>query len=120
MNRKTYELTSSYGGKETVFFAKGSYAFTRGLALRLYSVEDEFIEPYCSLTVCLPSEQPENDCSAFIDTNNCGEQITGWLEGIGAGKVTGKTRKSGFCTYPQFQFDKNFIDQLPYIEDIGF
>ena len=109
----------TYAFKGTqLFFAKSRYTYNGALAVLCICEEDGLPEPWSSATVCL-GEEPQSPYHAFIDVNNNGADFLGWLEGIGAGKRTGKLERSGFVVFPYFEFDKAFIDDLPLREQIG-
>lgn len=65
------------------------------------------LEPYSRLTVNLGNKLPPD--TAYIDSNNNGEEIMNWLIEKRLGKPTGNWGHSGFCSYPEFKFD---IDRL--------
>ena len=67
-------------------------------------------EPWGMLTVNLDGKR-QKDC-AFIDTNNHGQEILEWIEKNGMGHVAGRTGQSGFCTYPEVQFNSEFLKEL--------
>lgn len=76
------------------------------IGMNLY-VEDEYgLEPYATLTVNFGEFIGAKDC-AYIDTNNCyfAEQLL--KQGIASD--TGLTKQSGFCTYPLWKFDEDFL-----------
>lgn len=75
------------------------------IALMLYYLRKEELEYYCSITVNVP-DCPRNAGCQFIDTNNNGEGILDWLEQNNFGTRTDQEGKSGFCTYPLFNFYK--------------
>ena len=102
-----------------LFFAKSCYNFNGGLAIQCYTDEDGFPEPWSSVTTCL-GEDPRSPYHAFIDVNNNGHDFLDWLEQIGAGKRTGRVQRSGFVVYPYFEFKKDFVDKLPYVEQVGY
>lgn len=83
--------------------------YTGGLgspvAILLYEYMEERLAYYCDITVNLPDCQRSADCQ-FIDINNNDENILDWLVQNQFGEPTGKTGKSGFCTYPEFNFYK--------------
>lgn len=74
------------------------------IAILLQSYHNGGLEYYSDVTVNLDSERSAG-CQ-FIDTNNNGDQILDWLEENKFGERTGRTGKSGFCTYPEFNFYK--------------
>ena len=47
---------------------------------------------------------------AYIDTNNC--PFADQLLTLGIAVDTGLTKKSGFCTYPLWQFDESFLKSI--------
>lgn len=69
---------------------------------------DEFgrIAPYATLTVNFGEFIGAKNC-AYIDTNNCpyADQILT----TGIAKKTGLTKRSGFCEYPLWVFDEEFL-----------
>lgn len=66
-------------------------------------------EDALEITCCLDAPQTKN--CAYIDVNNCGEDIIKWLEENGLGKVTGLKAQSGFVTYPEFMFDESVLQE---------
>ena len=87
-----------------------------GIAIQAY----ENGEPYAVLTVNLPSRLG-NFCemiglknAAYADTNNCP-----WIKELieaGVAKDTGFTKQSGFCEYPLYLFDENWLKSLEPID----
>lgn len=76
------------------------------IGLRLY-VEGEYgLEPYASLTVNFGEFIGAKDC-AYVDTNNC--YFADQLLAQGIARDTGLTKQSGFCTYPLWQFNAEFL-----------
>lgn len=73
------------------------------IAFILLYLEDDSLELYSYITVNIPELNRSAGCQ-FIDTNNNSEDILDWLEIHQFGKRTGKSVKSGFCTYPEFNF----------------
>lgn len=47
--------------------------------------------------------------AAYIDTNNCGTEIIDALVEDGFAKNTGFSKQSGFCQYPLYVFDEDFL-----------
>ena len=47
----------------------------------------------------------------YIDVNNCGTDIIGWLEKNELGKATGRKAKFGFLYYPEFRFYENILQE---------
>lgn len=81
------------------------YVSNRTLAIQLVDKEGY----YCDLTRCL-SDAPGKNC-AYVDVNNMESDIIQRLEKGGFGKVTGKTCKSGYVTYPEFEFDADILKE---------
>ena len=79
--------------------------------LALMLVDAEYGEMYSVATVNISDENIANERCAFLDTNNNGDTITDWLEKHGFGKWTGRFGFSGFCIYPEFEFNQDIIDQ---------
>ena len=72
-------------------------------------VEDGEPEPWATLTVNLPGQRQKDH--AFIDTNADSEFPT-WLIRHGLAIPTGRTMQSGFCTYPEYRFRANRLQEL--------
>ncbi len=83
------------------------YMHNRTLAVSLYEKGGNKDEEYWMLTCCLDDAPGKN--RAFIDVNNMGEQIVDALETAGFGKRTGRTARSGYVTYPEFEFDAEVL-----------
>ena len=84
------------------------YLFNRSLGMCMYKaasgIDDEDL---LVITCCLDVPQQKN--CAYIDVNNCGEDIIKWLERNGLGKATGRKVHSGYAIYPEFMFDENML-----------
>lgn len=91
--------------KEWVFPVITTYEHGLGspVALILLYLEGNSLEIYTDVTVNLPECTRSAGCQ-FIDTNANEEDILDWLEENQFGERTGKSGKSGFCTYPEFNF----------------
>ncbi len=63
-------------------------------------------EPYCDLTTSFGEFIGMKNC-AYIDTNNC--DFADQLLQAGIAKDTGFYKASGFCTYPLWVFDEQFL-----------
>lgn len=86
------------------------------IAIQLHFIDEEMArEPFAMLTINF-GEYIGVHNAAYIDTNNLGNNITDWLEEIGAGHKTQLTKQSGFCEYPFFIFNDDFLTK---IEDNG-
>lgn len=114
---RTYEYGSRNGDTHKVRLRKASYASNRTIAVHMESEGDasdgELWEPYAMLTVNVPpaSDGLAGTNKAFVDTNNLGRELIGWLEDNGIAKATGTAVTSGYCAYPQVEFsDDAFWD----------
>ena len=96
-----------YGSEHPITLNLSQYSNNRNLYVGLLTHEDGFPEPWSNLTVNLGINCKGN--CAFIDINNNGKEIVSWLVENNLGKLTGRTQISGYCTYPEFEFD---LDEL--------
>ena len=76
------------------------------LGIRLYCNESGSVEPYANLTVNFHEFIGAKNC-AYIDTNNC--PFADEILKTGIAKDTGLTKRSGYCEYPLWQFDENYL-----------
>lgn len=83
-----------------------TYEFGGNLAM--YLEQDGSIFDVVTVNI---EEDLTNEQCAFIDINNMSEDICEWLEENEFGKFTGNIGFSGFCTYPEFEFDKQVIER---------
>lgn len=80
------------------------------LGIQLYSYdEDGYREPYATLTTNFGEFIGAKDC-AYIDTNN--NSFAAQLLTMGFCQDTGFTKNSGFCVYPLWKFDKDFLKAI--------
>lgn len=79
------------------------------LAIQMVTWESGDPEPWATLTVNLPGQRQKDH--AFIDTNADSEFPT-WLIRHGLAIPTGRTMQSGFCTYPEYRFRANRLQEL--------
>lgn len=84
------------------------YSFGGNLAL-YFTEENENM--FGVITVNLEDDDPSNERCAFIDTNNWEDNVCDWLETNGFGKQTGRLAISGFCVYPEFEFNEQVIER---------
>ena len=73
------------------------------IAMSLLIYEDESLQDYLTVTVNLPDCRRSAGCQ-FIDTNHNKPYLVKWLIKNKFGKLTGHNEKSGYCTYPEFNF----------------
>ena len=79
------------------------------LAIQMVTWESGDPEPWAALTVNLSGQRQKDH--AFIDTNADSEFPT-WLIRHGLAIPTGRTMQSGFCTYPEYRFRANRLQEL--------
>jgi hypothetical protein len=92
-----------YGKKHPMCFNTAKYAENGNLYVGLTTMIEGWPEPWSNLTVNLSVKCKEN--CAFIDTNNNGNEIITWLEENNLGETTGRIAFSGWCVYPEFEFN---------------
>ena len=112
------KITDHFGHPITVRPRLGLYTVTDfmgeelpGLAVLLDEVGDscEPLEPYAVLTTSL-GEFISIKNSAYIDTNNC--HFTDELLTQGIAEATGLTKTSGYCRYPLWIFNEDFLRDI--------
>lgn len=79
------------------------------LGIRLYCKDSGSLEPYANLTVNFHEFIGMKNC-AYIDTNNC--PFANEILKTGIARDMGVTKQSGYCTYPLWEFDKKFLQQI--------
>lgn len=100
--KKTFSYTTN-GNTMQMELNLAYYAYNRTLAVALFEQGHDRNDEYWTLTCCLDDAPGKN--RAFLDVNNMGEQIVDDLEAAGFGTRTGRSVKSGYVTYPEFEFD---------------
>ena len=98
---KTLTL-NAWGKEHPMSFAVGKY-YNGNLRVDLLSNEDGYPMPWQNLTVNLDVKCKEN--CGFIDVNNNGMAIIDWLLDNKLGRILSREKVSGFCVYPEFEFD---------------
>ena len=93
-------LRTTFGVYTDVYLQVGKYRADDSVAVQAWNRQDGCI---ATLTVCLCDRSLGED-EAYIDTNNCPWAVD-FIEQEGLGKRTGRTGKSGYCTYPVVKFD---------------
>lgn len=96
-----------YGSNHSITFELANYLENGNLYVGLISNDNGYYEPWQNLTVNL-SVKCQDNC-AFIDTNNNDDDILEWLEENNLGHCTGNMMPSGWCVYPEFEFN---MDEL--------
>lgn len=101
-----------YGKEHPVTFNLDNYSQNGNLYVGLITHEEGYPEPWSDLTVNL-GVQCKANC-AFIDVNNNGMQIIDWLIDNNLGRILAREKVSGFCVYPEFEF--NMEPLMQYVE----
>ena len=101
---KTYELS----------FRKGHYQNNSRLAIQVMCKEEgeDWYEPFCTLTVNLEDSIQIQDNRAYIDTNNCPKDLIQSLEEQGVMTKTRIAQQSGYCVYPLYEFNQEWLNKL--------
>ena len=87
----------------------GKYANNMNLSIQLYCIEDNFEEPFATLTVNLRKLNTNNQ--AFVDTNNC-PWAEKFIQENKLGVFKGILESSGYCVYPLYSFDMERLEEL--------
>ena len=94
------DIKTRYGNYKVDFLSANTYRADDSPAITAWSMEDG---PIATITVCLDDSRLEPNQS-YVDTNNC-PWAPEWIEENGLGRNTGKRARSGYCTYPLYEFD---------------
>lgn len=90
--------------------------YTNGTLAAMAYDEDGYT--YAVLSKNLVDETPTNEYCVFIDENNLGEyNVIDTLINKGYGKPTGAMGLSGFCIYPEFEFNKDIVTNNQLVEE---
>lgn len=100
-----------YGKNHPMTFELNNYMDNGTLYVGLITNEEGYPEPWQNLTVNLDASRWCKPNCAYIDTNNNGDEIIDWLEKNGLGKATERIAASGWCFYPEFEFDMKALEQ---------
>ena len=101
----------AWGKNRELCIEAGRYSMGGGLALQLYEKTGYVeLEPYATLTVNLPGHSSGKNC-AFVDTNNFPDAPRLISENR-LGRPTGDFGYSGYCTYPEFEFDPAALEKF--------
>lgn len=106
-------ILNKYWKAHPMTFNIDTYIQNGNLYVGLITHEEGYPEPWSDLTVNLGVKCKEN--CAYIDTNNNGNEIIEWLVENKLGVPTGHMRPSGFCVYPEFEFNMDVLMQ--YVEE---
>ena len=108
---------SMYGEDFELGIEVQKYTYGGGLALFLHCMENgEPVEPFADITKNLAG-YPTSGFKAFVDTNNF-PQVTELISEFDLGKLTGRVGCSGFCTYPEIDFNMKNIEKYVLNKDV--
>jgi len=104
---------TSYGVNYILEFKKCTYQNNGSLAIQVMCrcEGDEFLEPFCRLTVNL-AVPPVSEERAYIDTNNVPQDLIQMLLDANIMKFTGTDQMSGWCIYPEAEFNHEWLESL--------
>ena len=106
---KEYLLEDFEGDDYVVYPLVRRYQNNNTLAVLLYGDDDEW---FCDITVNLPCSKDSTN-KAFVDTNN-NPWMPDFLAKHQLAKPTGRTAKSGYCEYPEYEFDMSKLNYDKY------
>lgn len=109
MNRLTF--TNTFGEELTVVFRKAKYAQNGNLYI---AAELEWEGPYCNITVNFPEVVDDNE--AYLDVNNADRELLKAMEEAGYMTCLHRYKQSGFCQYPLYIFDEDFLESIVEIK----
>jgi len=105
-----YMQLEAWGEPHEVCIEAGQYSMGGGLALQLYERTGYAkIEPYATMTVNLPEYGSRKNC-AFVDANNFPDAPK-LISEYKLGKPTGDFGYSGYCVYPEYEFDPAALEK---------
>ena len=81
----------------------------KNIGIKFNCIENGVEIPYVNLTVNF-CEFIGFKCSAYIDTNNFPDAVELLQKGVA--KDSGFTKNSGFCTYPLWIFEEDFLKSI--------
>ena len=115
---KIYKL-EKYGETYQIVLRKGQYNSNNTLAVEMVLVNSKgkMTEPWNMLTTNInDSDILASETNAFVDTNNNGNEIIGWLEENGIAQRTGMYGFSGWRSYPLVRFNEQALKEMPEID----
>ena len=93
-------------GEYDVRVERSKYRNNNSLAIMLICKnEDGYEEPFATLTVNLGYDDIVDDIYQFVDTNNC-PWAEEFIKENNLGTPTGVYGRSGYCSYPLYEFNK--------------
>lgn len=106
-NQKLLTLTTPYATYK-VSLDLDTYADNNRIAVLLTSWENNHAEPFAVITVNISDEQISGANCNFVDTNNL-PYICKFIEENNLGMPTHNFGLSGYCAYPEYQFNLDEI-----------
>ncbi len=94
----------TFYGSTDVTIETATYANNGNLAIQLWCEDG----PFATLTVNL-SKKCKPNC-AFVDINNC-PWAEEFISRYSLGIPTGNMQTSGFCCYPEYEFDLDAVNK---------
>ena len=104
---KTLSFKTPYTTYDKVAVRLNNYHYGDRLYVGLLCWDNDYKywEPLTTITVNIPDEPITDKNCNFVDTNNNGMEIIGWLVEHGFAERTDRVGQSGFCTYPEMRFN---------------
>lgn len=93
---------NTFYGNTDVTFSTSKYQSNGNLAIQMWCDDG----PFATLTVNLLKKCEPN--RAFVDTNNC-PWAEEFIDKYKLGAPTGNVEMSGWCIYPEYEFDMDEI-----------
>ena len=114
MKKNFMKFMTQWGNEQTVFFVKNTYVNNGRLCIHCWCEDEEYggYEPYCDVTVNLPSYLPKGNY-AYLDVNNGDPNLfaamveRGYME-----YVEGMFAYFGWNSYPMVKFSDEFLETL--------
>jgi hypothetical protein len=100
------DIKTRYGNYKVDFLSANTYRADDSPAITAWSRTEG---PIAIITVCLDDSRLEPNQS-YVDTNNC-PWAPEWIEENKLGTKTNWAARSGFCTYPLYEFDMSRIQK---------
>lgn len=106
-----YSFKNQFGNNYTVTPVINRYTSNENIYLGLHYLDKEFNDylPFCDVTVNIDNLPY---LEAAIDVPNVGPEIMEFLEENKMAEPTGKIAASGFCVYPIYKFNEDFIRSI--------
>lgn len=89
------KIDTVFASYEDIMLEVSNYVADNSVYIQAWNMKEG---PIATLTVCLNDKSIGKD-ETYLDTNNC-PWVVRFMFDNGLGELTGKTKQSGFCTYP--------------------